>query len=77
MSALQIAAALRIAAALQIPPPHAHSIYPEGVVTTLDPQDMPYLRKALEAPASSLLTPAAGLAPEYETVELLSAQVRH
>jgi hypothetical protein len=43
-------------------------------VTTLDPLDMPLLRKALEAPASSLYTPAAGLAPEYETVELLSAQ---
>jgi hypothetical protein len=43
-------------------------------VTTLDPNDLPYLRTALEAPASSLYTPAAGLAPELETVELLSSQ---
>lgn len=43
-------------------------------MTTLDPADLPYLRQALEAPASSLYTPAAGLAPEYDTVELLSAQ---
>jgi hypothetical protein len=71
------------------PPPHTHtppytharhryrhrrSIYPEGCATTLDPADLPYLRAALQAPASSLYTPAAGLTPEYDTVELLSAQ---
>lgn len=43
-------------------------------MTTLEPRDLPYLKSALEAPASSLYTPAAGLTPEYDTVELLSAQ---
>lgn len=56
---------------LPLPTP---SIYPEGCVTTFEPRDLPYLKSALEAPASSLYTPAAGLTPEYDTVELLSAQ---
>jgi hypothetical protein len=55
-------------------PPPPRSIYPEGCAATLDPKDLPYLKHALEAPASALYTPAAGLTPEYETVELLSAQ---
>jgi hypothetical protein len=32
------------------------------------------LNKALAVPLEKLSTPAAGLAPEYETVELLSSQ---
>lgn len=43
-------------------------------MTTLSPKDLPTLKKALALPAEKLHTPAAGLAPEYETVELLSAQ---
>jgi hypothetical protein len=33
------------------------------------------LNKALAVPLEKLSTPAAGLAPEYETVELLSSQL--
>lgn len=36
---------------------------------------MPILKRALELPVDRLHTPAAGLAPEYETIELLSAQL--
>lgn len=50
------------------------SIYPEGCVTTLHQKDLPTLHKALTVPMDKLFTPAAGLAPEWETVELLSAQ---
>jgi hypothetical protein len=50
------------------------SIYPDGCVTTLHSRDLPALKKALSIPLETLSTPAAGLAPEYETVELLSAQ---
>ncbi|WIA34808.1 hypothetical protein OEZ86_013108 [Tetradesmus obliquus] len=51
-----------------------NSIYPEGCVTTLHARDLRTLQKALAVPLEKLATPAAGLAPEYETVELLSAQ---
>jgi len=43
-------------------------------VTTLIPADLPTLQAALAVPATKLYTPAAGLAPEYETIELLSGQ---
>jgi hypothetical protein len=41
-------------------------------VTTLHARDMPPLRKAMSLPLESLVTPKAGLYPEFETIEMLS-----
>ena len=48
-----------------------NSEYAEGLATTLRNADVRTLRKALDAPPSALSTPAAGLFPEFEHLEVL------
>ena len=52
-----------------------NSVYRKGLVTCLQPGDMPRLRAALDVPLSSLSTPAAGLFPEFDQMEALASQV--
>lgn len=47
-----------------------NSEFKEGLATTLRSSDALTLREALEAPASSLSTPTAGLFPEFEHLEV-------
>jgi hypothetical protein len=46
-----------------------NSPWPDGAATTLNPKDLPALRKALASPLAALRTPRAGLAPDAEALE--------
>lgn len=52
-----------------------HSIYAEGYVTCYDPSHMDILRNALALPQSALSTPAAGLFPEFELIEMFASKL--
>ncbi|KAL0019761.1 hypothetical protein WJX79_003104 [Trebouxia sp. C0005] len=51
------------------------SIYPKGYVGTRAPADLPTVTNALNMPLNKLSTPAAGLFPEFQHLELLAGQV--
>ncbi|DBA92452.1 TPA: hypothetical protein ACH3X1_002686 [Trebouxia sp. C0004] len=51
------------------------SIYPKGFVGTRAPADLPTVTSALNMPLNKLSTPAAGLFPEFQHLELLAGQV--
>ncbi|KAI8473274.1 MAG: P-loop containing nucleoside triphosphate hydrolase protein [Monoraphidium minutum] len=53
-----------------------NSDYPQGFATTIDKADLPLLREAIALPPEALSTPAAGLAPEFEMVEMLAGQLQ-
>ncbi|CAI5466129.1 unnamed protein product [Closterium sp. Yama58-4] len=57
----------------QFSPPPRGSRYEEGVVTCLDPTDMPLLIAALQDPVEP--TTAAGLFPLFEQVEVFASQL--
>ncbi|KIY97267.1 ATP-dependent RNA helicase SUPV3L1 [Monoraphidium neglectum] len=52
-----------------------NSAYPEGYATTIAASDLPFLQEALAIPADAMNTPAAGLAPEFEMIEMLAGQL--
>ncbi|KAK9817863.1 hypothetical protein WJX72_003314 [[Myrmecia] bisecta] len=52
-----------------------NSQYNKGVVTCLNKADMPRLREALDTPLEDLSTPAAGLFPEFEHLEMFAGQL--
>lgn len=52
-----------------------YSIYPAGYVTCYDPSHMDIMRDALALPQSSLSTPAAGLFPEFELIEMFASKI--
>ena len=51
------------------------SVYPKGFVGTRSPSDLPRVIEAVELPLDQLSTPAAGLFPEFQHLELLAGQV--
>ena len=51
------------------------SIYPKGFVGTRASADLPTVTSALNMPLHMLSTPAAGLFPEFQHLELLAGQV--
>ncbi len=51
------------------------SIYPKGFVGTRASADLPTVTSALNMPLNMLSTPAAGLFPEFQHLELLAGQV--
>jgi len=51
------------------------SIYPKGYVGTRASADLPTVTSALNMPLNMLSTPAAGLFPEFQHLELLAGQV--
>ena len=52
-----------------------NSLYPKGLVGTRAPADLPAVINAVNMPLDQLSTPAAGLFPEFQHLELLAGQV--
>ena len=52
-----------------------NSIYPKGLVGTHKQADLPRVIEAVNMPLAQLSTPAAGLFPEFQHLELLAGQV--
>ena len=52
-----------------------NSLYPKGFVGTRAPGDLHAVINAVNMPLDQLSTPAAGLFPEFQHLELLAGQV--
>lgn len=50
------------------------SQWPKGLATCLNPTDVPRLQEAIDVPLDQLVTPTAGLFPEFEHFEVFAGQ---